>query len=117
LPSLWRAVVLACLLSLAPVSAVLAQAEAEAAEEPAQPDTAAPAGRLPAPQTTTHELALPDRRIAFSATAGAIVLTGARGAAEAEIGFVAYLRDGAEPGPRPVTFVVNGGPGAASAYL
>jgi carboxypeptidase C (cathepsin A) len=36
---------------------------------------------------------------------------------QAEIGFVAYTLDGAEPGSRPVTFAVNGGPGAASAYL
>ena len=30
---------------------------------------------------------------------------------------MAYALDGAEPGTRPVTFAINGGPGASSAYL
>jgi carboxypeptidase C (cathepsin A) len=48
-------------------------------------------------------------------------LPGDSGAVAAEIFYVAYtLRDEANPGPqpqRPITFVFNGGPGAASAYL
>jgi carboxypeptidase C (cathepsin A) len=75
------------------------------------------ADRLPEPRTTRHELALPDRALAFEATAGSLALTDAEGRPEAEIGFVAYTLAGAEPGSRPVTFAVNGGPGAASAYL
>jgi carboxypeptidase C (cathepsin A) len=35
----------------------------------------------------------------------------------AEIFHVAYLREGVAPEARPITFVFNGGPGAASAYL
>jgi len=35
----------------------------------------------------------------------------------AEIFFTIYQRKGAAPGTRPITFVFNGGPGAASAYL
>ena len=35
----------------------------------------------------------------------------------AEIFHVAYLQKGKSPGKRPLTFVFNGGPGAASAYL
>lgn len=35
----------------------------------------------------------------------------------AEMFFTAYLRKGAAAGSRPITFVFNGGPGAASAYL
>ena len=35
----------------------------------------------------------------------------------AEIFHVAYLQKNKIPGKRPLTFVFNGGPGAASAYL
>lgn len=73
--------------------------------------------RLPGASVTEHEIAVDRRTLRFSATAGAIVLTGAKGEPEAEMGFVAYVRRGADTANRPVTFVVNGGPGAASAYL
>ena len=36
---------------------------------------------------------------------------------DAEIFHVAYTLKGADPATRPVTFVFNGGPGAASIYL
>jgi len=73
--------------------------------------------RLPAAVTTRHALPLPDGPLEVEATAGAVVLESARGAPEAEIAFVAYSLPGADPATRPVTFAVNGGPGAASAYL
>jgi carboxypeptidase C (cathepsin A) len=77
----------------------------------------APLARLPAARTTEHEVDFGDRTLSFQAIAGALTLTDDDGGAEAEIGYVAYLRDTPEPAERPVTFVVNGGPGAASAYL
>ena len=66
---------------------------------------------------TQHRLALPGRALAFTATAGHLTLVDPQGAPQAEYGFVAYALDGAEPRTRPVTFVINGGPGASSAYL
>lgn len=36
---------------------------------------------------------------------------------KAELFYVAYTQDGADPTKRPVTFCFNGGPGAASVYL
>lgn len=75
------------------------------------------APRLPEPKTTRHELALPGRTLAFEATAGAITITAPNGREEADLGYVSYVLDGSDPGRRPVTFLVNGGPGAASAYL
>jgi carboxypeptidase C (cathepsin A) len=74
--------------------------------------------RLPADSVTHHVLELPGRSVRFTATAGALPLVDPEGKLQAEIGFVAYTLDGAaEPGARPVTFALNGGPGAASAYL
>ena len=60
---------------------------------------------------------LPGRSLKVTATAGALPLVDPQGVAQAEIGFVSYTLAGQEPGTRPVTFAVNGGPGASSAYL
>lgn len=97
------------------------QAEAEPAEsakaEEGSRAAASTERRLPEDSVTEHEIAMNGRTLRFSATAGAVELTGTDGEPEAEIGFVAYVADGENAADRPVTFVVNGGPGAASAYL
>jgi carboxypeptidase C (cathepsin A) len=73
--------------------------------------------RLPPDSTTKQTLALPGRTLAFSATAGSIRLFDDKGEPQADIAYTAYQLDGADPATRPVTFLFNGGPGAASAYL
>lgn len=115
---------LAALLAFWPAAPGLAQegwqGDEASAKAPARPDTDAPApsaDRLPAPRVTTHEIALPGGALVFEARAGALTLTDDDGKPEADIGFVAYTVQDAGPDERPVTFVVNGGPGAASAYL
>src|SRR5690348_8041925 len=76
------------------------------------------AKRLPGDVTTEHVLTLSDRTVHFKATAGFIPLFDAEsGAEQAEIAYIAYVRSDVDPATRPVTFVFNGGPGAASAYL
>jgi len=55
--------------------------------------------------------------LAYTATAGTLPVVNDAGVAQAHVFFVAYDRDGADRAARPVTFVFNGGPGAASAYL
>jgi carboxypeptidase C (cathepsin A) len=71
--------------------------------------------RLPPDSTTEHAVELPGRSLHFKATAGAIPLNDAEsGSLQAEVAFVSYALDDAN---RPVTFLFNGGPGAASAYL
>jgi carboxypeptidase C (cathepsin A) len=67
--------------------------------------------------TTHHELDLPGRKIKFTATAENLVFTEPRGFPRVEIAYVAYTKDGSDPATRPVAFIVNGGPGASSAYL
>jgi carboxypeptidase C (cathepsin A) len=78
---------------------------------------ARPQGRqLPADSTTDQTLDVAGRTLRFKATAGSIPLNKADdGSLLAEIAYVAYLMPG--DAHRPVTFVFNGGPGAASAYL
>ncbi|MCP8941026.1 peptidase S10 [Alsobacter sp. SYSU M60028] len=86
--------------------------EGEAAR-PAQPD----ARKLPAESTTRHTLDIGGKPLAFTATLGVVPLfDGEGGPLIAEIGFVAYRLEGGDAG-RPLTFLFNGGPGAASAYL
>jgi carboxypeptidase C (cathepsin A) len=71
---------------------------------------------LPADATTDHTVELAGRTLRFKATAGSIPLNKADdGSLLAEVAYVAYLMPG--DARRPVTFVFNGGPGAASAYL
>lgn len=104
------------LITLALVCAGPAFAQLEA--PPAVTDSAGqPQARLPAAVSTRHDVALPGRTLSFSATAGAITVTDEVGNAQGEIGFVAYVLDGQPAGSRPVTFAVNGGPGASSAWL
>jgi len=87
-----------------------------AAATPASP-SAAEQHRLPPDSTTKQTLALPGRTLAFTATAGSIRLFDDKGEAQADIAYTSYQLDGADPAMRPVTFLFNGGPGAASAYL
>jgi carboxypeptidase C (cathepsin A) len=75
------------------------------------------AARLPAESVTRHTIELPGRTLRLTATAGSLTLADAQGAPQAEIGFTAYTRDDSDQASRPVTFAVNGGPGASSAYL
>jgi len=73
---------------------------------------------LPPASTTSHELALPGRALRFKAIAGAVRLNDAATLApRADIATLAFLLDGADAAKRPVTFAINGGPGAASAWL
>jgi len=79
-----------------------------------------PEGRkLPPDAVTEHTLALPGGAMSFTATAGSLALVDESGKLQAEIAFVAYTKSGKpeEAAGRPVTFAINGGPGAASAYL
>jgi carboxypeptidase C (cathepsin A) len=87
-----------------------------AAAIPASP-AAAEQHRLPPDSTTKHTLAFPGRTLAFTATAGSIRLFDDKGEPQADIAYTSYQLDGADPAARPVTFLFNGGPGAASAYL
>ncbi len=71
---------------------------------------------LPGRVATHHAIGLGDRRLEYDAIAETLPLTDAKGAPTATIFTIAYLT--AAPGrQRPVSFVFNGGPGAASVFL
>ena len=84
---------------------------------PPNSPAAAEQHRLPPDSTTKQTLALPGRTLDFTATAGSIRLFDDKGEPQADIAYTAYRLDGADPRTRPVTFLFNGGPGSASAWL
>src|SRR5215468_3226368 len=92
------------------------QSGRRAAETPANP-AAAEQHKLPPDSTTRQTIELPGRSLSFSATAGSIRLFDDKGEPQADIAYTAYQLDGADRATRPVTFLFNGGPGAASAWL
>src|SRR3954454_709340 len=87
-----------------------------AAETPAS-SAVADQHRLPPDATTKQTLDLPGRSLAFTATAGSIRLFDDKGEPQADVAYTSYQLDGTDRATRPVTFVFNGGPGSASAWL
>jgi carboxypeptidase C (cathepsin A) len=102
----------AALLLVAPA---LAQPAAHSGTAHAQ--SAEALSKLPDDSVTHHVLTLPGRTLHVTATAGAVRLTDTQGQPQADIAFLAYTLDDADPATRPVAFAVNGGPGASSAWL
>jgi carboxypeptidase C (cathepsin A) len=90
---------------------------AEAKQADAQPAAAKPsASPLPAASTTHHTITIAGTPLSYTAEAATVALPAAGGKPAAEIFYVAYTRDPLNT-KRPITFVFNGGPGAAAAYL
>jgi carboxypeptidase C (cathepsin A) len=89
-----------------------------ASSEQAAPAQASPsdASILPPAAITEHSIRLSGVEIAYSAKTATLALRDPRGKTLADIFYVAYVRQPLDP-KRPITFVFNGGPGAASAYL
>jgi len=74
-------------------------------------------GELPARVATHHSIALQNRKIDYQAVAETLPVTDAKGSITASIFTVSYLAEVENGGERPVSFVFNGGPGAASVFL
>ncbi len=69
------------------------------------------------PVVTHHQTTIGGRLLHYTATTGRLPIKAEDGKIEAEMFFVAYTLDGAEPGSRPLTFAFNGGPGSATIWL
>jgi carboxypeptidase C (cathepsin A) len=72
---------------------------------------------LPPDAVTQHTIDLPTGKLDYTATAGTFSLFDQSGARSAAIFYTAYVAKSDNAAARPVTFVFNGGPGAASAFL
>lgn len=90
------------------------------AEKPTSAPATKPAdAKQPKLSVTEHTLDLASGPIKYKATTGTLPLTDDAGKVQANMFFVAYERtDLADAkAPRPLTFVFNGGPGAAAVWL
>ena len=102
----------AAILSFAPVGATAQDAPKNGHETPVPKPP-----ELPAHVEVRHSIQLGQRSLDYRAVSETITLTDAKGEKTASIFTIAYL---AEPQPgqqRPVMFLFNGGPGAASVFL
>jgi carboxypeptidase C (cathepsin A) len=69
---------------------------------------------FPADRTVPQTMQLGGRALKYDATVGSLPVTDEKGKVIANVMFTAYTQPGAG---RPVTFALNGGPGASSVYL
>jgi carboxypeptidase C (cathepsin A) len=69
---------------------------------------------LPADAHVAQSIRLGGQTLNYTATVGTLPTYGSDGKKTGEVVFTAYTMDGPD---RPVTFALNGGPGAASVYL
>lgn len=100
-------------LSLLSVPALIA-----APMDPGTPETPAPEKKADEkPIVTSHTLALGTRTLKYTVTTGLMPLRNAAGEKEADVFYMAYTLDGADPSKRPLMFSFNGGPGSASVWL
>jgi len=70
---------------------------------------------LPGDSATEHSIDTPRGKLAYTATAGTLAFYDQSGEQSAAVFYTSYVAKGAPN--RPLTFVFNGGPGAASAFL
>ncbi len=66
---------------------------------------------------TAHSIAIGGATVNYTATAGTLVVRDEEEEPVANIGYVAYVKRGADPSARPITFAYNGGPGSSSVWL
>ena len=66
---------------------------------------------------THHELALGGKSLKYTATAGTLLIRDEEDKPYGSMFYTAYTLDGAEASARPVSFLYNGGPGAATLWL
>ncbi|RKP45190.1 S10 family peptidase [Trinickia fusca] len=98
-------------------SGVVASSSATAASPPSSPAASATAVPPEQASVSRHSLRVDGHKLDYTATAGNLLLRDTKGEAEASVFYVAYTVPTKDSAQRPVTFLFNGGPGAASIFL
>jgi len=93
-----------------------AAASARSAVVSAMPPSRNAAPRGP-DKATSHQVELAGGSLAFHAQVSTHHMTESDGFTESDVVTTAFMLDGVAPDTRPVTFAINGGPGARSAWL
>ena len=97
------------------LASCIAHASAQPASAPPAPAQPGLDRTLPAEHRTEHTIQLAAGPLAFAALAGSVRPTNGQGAPEADLATLAFVANPLTP--RPITFAINGGPGASSAWL
>jgi carboxypeptidase C (cathepsin A) len=84
---------------------------------PSPPKAEAPVVPEAKTWTTTHTMTVGGTPLAYTATAGTMLIPNEKDEPIALFGYTAYTKDGADRLTRPIVFAYNGGPGSASAWL
>ena len=114
---LFRVLLAVLLVGAWPAAAQKSAPEKSAQHESVQHESGAGILRLlPADSVTEHSIDTAQGKLAYTATAGTLSFFNQSGEKSAAVFYTAYVAKNAGPN-RPVTFVFNGGPGAASAFL
>ena len=115
--------VLACAVATVPVTFAKDKDPPKAADDAKGGDKPASADKghddinlppFPADKTVRQSISLDGHELKYDATVGSLPVLDEKGKTIASVMFTAYTVPGAN---RPVTFALNGGPGAASVYL
>ena len=96
---------------------------AAAQEKPGEKQAEAPKKMEKAPppkpekSVTQHSVVIGGTAVSYTATAGTLIVRNAKDEPWASIGYIAYVKPGADASKRPITFAYNGGPGSSSVWL
>jgi len=115
--SLAAALLAIWLASIPPVLAQDVPQRKAGEQENAAPATPASPVETAHPSSRQRELDLPGGRLAYTATAEMMPIVDGKGETTARLFVATYTMKDKDPATRPVTFLFNGGPGAASAFL
>src|SRR6185295_5029451 len=96
-------------------STVLARAD----DMPDKPGEGKPKAEIPKSEqsVTQHSVVIDGKSIAYTATAGTLIVRNAKDEPAASVGYTAYTKKDADLTNRPITFAYNGGPGSSSIWL
>jgi carboxypeptidase C (cathepsin A) len=104
--------------SVIPVFLLLVPLASISAQQPAATAPAAAPELKESTSTTRHTIDIGGQRIAYTATAGTIVLRDDKQKPEASVFYVSYTRDDVtDRAKRPMFYSFNGGPGTASVWM
>jgi len=113
IPARWLPLVmLACGVAALPASFAQAQDSSKASDSKAEDKINLPA--FPADKTVHQAISLAGHELKYDVTVGSLPVLDEKGKTIASVMFTAYIVPGVN---RPVTFALNGGPGAASVFL
>ncbi|HST27335.1 MAG TPA: peptidase S10 [Rudaea sp.] len=112
---LFASLLMACLFVAPAFAAEHDKSDAKPAAEAKVKSETAPQEKSVA---TQHSVTINGRSIAYTATAGTLIIRNEKGEPDASVFYVAYTVGGSKGSDnRPVTFLYNGGPGSSSIWL